>query len=33
MIFDMFRKGSEVYINENDELTVKLLNPIDIPVY
>lgn len=32
-ILDMFRKGSEVYINENDELTVKLLNPIDIPVY
>ncbi|MCQ2754694.1 MAG: hypothetical protein MJ231_06570 [bacterium] len=32
-VADMFRKGKEVYINQGDVLTVKLLNPIDIPVY
>ena len=32
-IIDMFRKGQDVYINTGDVLTVKLLNPIDIPVY
>ena len=32
-IADMFRKGQEVYINKGDVLTVKLLNPIDVPVY
>lgn len=32
-IADMFRKGQEVYINKGDVLKVKLLNPIDIPVY
>ena len=30
---DMFRKGQDVYINKGDVLSVKLLNPIDIPVY
>ncbi len=32
-VIDMFRKGQDVYINTGDVLTVKLLNPIDIPVY
>lgn len=32
-IADMFRKGQDVYINKGDVLTVKLLNPIDVPVY
>ena len=32
-IADMFRKGQEVYIMKGDVLDVKLLNPIDIPVY
>lgn len=32
-VVDMFRKGQDVYINTGDILTVKLLNPIDIPVY
>ena len=32
-IIDMFRKGEDVYINKGDVLNVKLLNPIDIPVY
>ena len=32
-IADMFRKGQDVYINKGDIITVKLLNPIDIPVY
>lgn len=32
-IADMFRKGQDVYINKGDVLTVKLVNPIDIPVY
>ena len=32
-IADMFRKGKDVYINKGDMLTVKLLNPIDVPVY
>ena len=30
---DMFRKGQDVYIRKGDKLTVKLINPIDIPVY
>jgi len=32
-VADMFRKGQDVYINKGDTLNVKLLNPIDIPVY
>ena len=32
-VADMFRKGQDVYINKGDILAVKLLNPIDIPVY
>lgn len=32
-VTDMFRKGKDVYINKGDVLTVKLLNPIDVPVY
>lgn len=32
-VADMFRKGKDVYINKNDVLSVKLINPIDIPVY
>lgn len=32
-IADMFRKGQEVYINKGDILKVKLINPIDVPVY
>lgn len=32
-VADMFRKGKDVYINKGDVLTVKLLNPIDVPVY
>ena len=32
-IADVFRKGKDVYINTNDTINVKLINPIDIPVY
>ena len=32
-IADMFRKGQDVYINAGDVMSVKLVNPIDIPVY
>ena len=32
-VADMFRKGLDVQINTGDVLTVKLINPIDIPVY
>lgn len=32
-VADMFRKGQDVYINTGDILNVKLVNPIDIPVY
>ena len=32
-IADMFRKGQDVYINTGDIVNVKLVNPIDIPVY
>ena len=32
-IADMFRKGKEVYINKGDVIDVKLINPIDVPVY
>lgn len=32
-VADMFRKGQDVYINKGDVLNVKLINPIDIPVY
>lgn len=32
-IADMFRKGQDVYINTGDIMDVKLVNPIDIPVY
>lgn len=32
-VADMFRKGQDVYINKGDTLFVKLINPIDIPVY
>jgi hypothetical protein len=32
-IADIFRKGQDVYINTGDIMNVKLVNPIDIPVY
>lgn len=32
-VADMFRKGQDVYINTGDIMSVKLVNPIDIPVY
>ena len=32
-VIDMFRKGQDVYINKGDVLNVKLINPIDVPVY
>ena len=32
-IADMFRKGKDVYLNKGDVITVKLINPIDVPVY
>jgi hypothetical protein len=32
-IADIFRKGKDVYINTGDIMNVKLINPIDIPVY
>ena len=32
-VADMFRKGKEVYILKGDILNVKLINPIDVPVY
>ena len=32
-IADMFRKGQDVYINTGDMMNVKLVHPIDIPVY
>ena len=32
-IADMFRKGQDLYINTGDIMNVKLINPIDIPVY
>lgn len=32
-VADMFRKGKDVYINTGDIMNVKLVNPIDIPVY
>ena len=32
-IADMFRKGQDVIINKGDVMTVRLINPIDIPVY
>ena len=32
-IADIFRKGKDVYINTGDIMNVKLVNPIDIPVY
>lgn len=32
-VADMFRKGQDVYINTGDIMNVKLINPIDIPVY
>lgn len=32
-IADIFRKGQDVYINTGDIINVKLVNPIDIPVY
>ena len=32
-VADMFRKGQDVYINKGDVLYVKLINPIDVPVY
>lgn len=32
-IADIFRKGEEVQINAGDIIDVKLLNPIDVPVY
>ena len=32
-IADMFRKGKDVYINKGESMTVRLVNPIDVPVY
>lgn len=32
-VADMFRKGKDVYINKGEVMTVKLINPIDVPVY
>ena len=32
-VADMFRKGKNVQINPGDVLEVRLINPIDIPVY
>lgn len=32
-VIDMFRMGKEVKINTGDVIEVKLLNPIDVPVY
>ena len=32
-VADMFRKGQDVYINSGDIMNVKLVNPVDIPVY
>ena len=32
-VIDMFRKGQDVYIKKGDIIPVKLLNPIDVPVY
>ena len=32
-VADMFRKGQDVYINSGDIINVKLVNPIDVPVY
>ena len=32
-VADMFRRGQDVYINTGDTMNVKLVNPIDIPVY
>ena len=32
-VADIFRKGQDVYINSGDIMNVKLINPIDIPVY
>lgn len=32
-VADMFRKGQDVYINTGDIMNVKLVHPIDIPVY
>lgn len=32
-IADIFRKGQDVYINSGDVLNVRLINPIDVPVY
>lgn len=32
-VADMFRKGQDVYINTGDIVQVKLVTPIDIPVY
>ena len=32
-VIDMFRKGQDVYIREGEKMEVRLINPIDIPVY
>ena len=32
-VADIFRKGQDVYINTGDIMNVKLVNPIDVPVY
>ena len=32
-IADMFRKGQDVYLNKGDTIEVRLINPIDVPVY
>ena len=32
-VADMFRKGEDVIINKGEAVTVRLINPIDVPVY
>lgn len=32
-VADMFRKGQDVFIKKGEVINVKLLNPIDVPVY
>ena len=32
-VADMFKKGNDVYINKGEIIEVRLLNPIDVPVY
>ncbi len=32
-VADMFRKGQDVYLRKGEVLSVRLINPIDVPVY